>query len=274
MKPKEEIRPKNGLLKSKDEDPKKVKLVKKEILTHDVRLFRWKLDDNQTLGLLPGEHVKLTSLVNSKSLSRFYSPVSDPHQQGYFEIIVKIYSPTEDNPNSGAFSSFLDSLEPGDEISISGPFGYLGYLARGSFLFKQKIQNYKTIAMIAGGSGLTPMLQLIRHIMNEENSISQLYLIYTNKTKDDVIVEEELKNYSAQNPSKFKLTLAFTREYPERSSSNNWHEHHGRIDEGLLAKVFPYPSEDVLTLICGPKNMNVTAKSICTSLGYSNIHIF
>ncbi|KAE9549972.1 hypothetical protein FO519_006814 [Halicephalobus sp. NKZ332] len=270
------IRSKNGLLKSKEDESRKVKLIKKEKLTHDVRLFRWKLDEDQTLGLLPGEHVKLSSQINSKSVSRFYSPVSHPHQQGYFETITKIYGPTEDNPNAGLFSSFLDSLEIGSEISISGPFGQLGYLTRGNFLIKQKIKHFKTLAMIAGGSGLTPMLQLIRHILNEEEYPSKVYLIYTNKTSDDIIVDEELKLYAAKFPSRFYLTLVFTRqtENPQNIQQGLWNESYGRIDEGLLARVFPYPSDDVLTLICGPKSMNSAAKAICTSLGYSNINVF
>lgn len=100
---------------------------------------------------------------------------------------MKIYSPTEEFPNMGVFSTHMDSLPLGTEISISGPFGRFGYLSRGDFLVNTKaVMRYKAIAMISGGSGLTPMLPIIRKVIQEEKG-PKLSLIYSNKTEDDVI---------------------------------------------------------------------------------------
>uniref|UniRef100_A0AC34RJ87 NADH-cytochrome b5 reductase n=1 Tax=Panagrolaimus sp. JU765 TaxID=591449 RepID=A0AC34RJ87_9BILA len=272
------LRPKNVFLKSKNDEPKKIRLIHKEALTHDVRLFRWEFENDLHFGLLPGEHIKLISEVNGVKMSRFYSPVSDPNQFGSFEIVVKVYNPSTDHPNVGVFSTYLDSLPLNSELLVSGPFGGIAYLNEGDFLMKQtNVRQFKTIAMIAGGSGLTPMVQLMRHVMREDGANApKLNLIYTNKTEEDVILADELKAYSSMNPTKFSLTLAFTRLFDgiAEDSRRSWKQHVGRIDEGLLAKVFPFPTDDVLVLICGPRAMNVHAKNLCTSLGYTHISIF
>ena len=87
---------------------------------------------------------------------------------------------------------------------------------------------------------------------------------------------EELKDY-AHTLDNFKLTLVYTRleaKEPDRSDTKKWIEYFKHLDEGLLAQVFPYPHDEVLVLICGPKGMNEAARLICTSLGYPNIHVF
>uniref|UniRef100_A0A914Y583 Cytochrome-b5 reductase n=1 Tax=Panagrolaimus superbus TaxID=310955 RepID=A0A914Y583_9BILA len=120
---------------------------------------------------------------------RFYSPISKPEEKGYFEIIMKIYSPSSENPNQGIFSTYMDSLPLNSEITISGPFGRFGYLSNGDFLVNAKaVMKYTSIAMISGGSGLTPMLPIIREVFKENNiNGPKISLIYTNKTEDDVI---------------------------------------------------------------------------------------
>ena len=100
---------------------------------------------------------------------------------------MKIYSPTPENPNAGTFSTYMDSLPMDSMITISGPFGRFGYLSTGDFLVNGKaVMRYKSVAMISGGSGLTPMLPIIRKTVKEPGG-PKLSLIYTNKTEEDVI---------------------------------------------------------------------------------------
>uniref|UniRef100_A0A914QY54 NADH-cytochrome b5 reductase n=1 Tax=Panagrolaimus davidi TaxID=227884 RepID=A0A914QY54_9BILA len=260
-------------------ESKTVTLISKESVTHDVRLFRFQLpNSDNTLGILAGEHIKLTADIASRTMFRFYSPISKPEEKGYFEIIMKIYSPNSENPNQGTFSRYMDSLPLDSDITISGPFGRFGYLSNGDFLVNAKaVMKYKSIAMISGGSGLTPMLPIIREVI-KENHINgpKLSLIYTNKTEDDVIQSDELKRYAHTHDS-FNLTLVFTRlmkKESDRQDPVKWIEKFERIDESLFSNTFPKPQENVLVLICGPKGMNEAAKLICTSLGYPNIHVF
>lgn len=81
---------------------------------------------------------------------------------------------------------------------------------------------------------------------------------------------EELEDYAADE--KFRLLLTLTR--VDRGQLPDWPHTFGRIGVDKVKEFFPEPSEDVLVLICGPKGMNATAKSICEELKYPNVHVY
>lgn len=76
---------------------------------------------------------------------------NDEHKQ--------VYSPCERFPEGGKMSQLLDSLEIGDTIDIKGPVGEIVYLEPGQLLIKGKPRNASKLAMLAGGTGITPMYQ-------------------------------------------------------------------------------------------------------------------
>lgn len=114
-------------------------------------------------------------------------------------------------PEGGKMSQHLDSLKIGDTIDVRGPSGRLNYLGNGSFSLKKlrkdppTVIKVKKVAMIAGGTGITPMLQLIRHITKNADDETQLMLLYANQTEKDILVRKELEEVVAQHPQQFKL---------------------------------------------------------------------
>ncbi|KAH7715756.1 hypothetical protein AAVH_16845 [Aphelenchoides avenae] len=111
-----------------------------------------------TSGILPGKHVKVSEQLNDKLLSRFYSPVSDPNMQGFFEIVFKVYPVSESDPLLGIFSRYMGSRKKGDRVKIAGPFGALAYKGHGRFEnLKGEVKSYRKIGMIAGGTRITPL---------------------------------------------------------------------------------------------------------------------
>lgn len=61
----------------------------------------------------------------------------------------------------------MDTLKVGDDLDISGPWGMTEYIGRGTFKLRGKAVQKKHVGMIAGGTGITPMLQIIRAIMRD-----------------------------------------------------------------------------------------------------------
>jgi NAD(P)H-flavin reductase len=80
---------------------------------------------------------------------------------------------------------------------MKGPKGHLEYKGRGSFTINQKrvVTPYKKrkIGMVAGGTGITPILQVIRAIQKDPSDKTELWLIYANQTEDDILLRKELE---------------------------------------------------------------------------------
>lgn len=108
-------------------------------------------------------------------------------------------------------SQHLESLKIGDTIDVRGPSGRLVYLGNGQFSIKKmrkdppQIITALKVNMIAGGTGITPMLQLIRHITKDPLDNTQLALLYANQTEKDILVRKELEEVIQSHPQQFKL---------------------------------------------------------------------
>jgi len=108
-------------------------------------------------------------------------------------------------------SQHLDSLNIGDTIDIRGPNGLLVYEGRGRFNVRTSKKDpptkkiAKRIGLIAGGTGITPMLQLIRQIFKDSGDNSKIWLLFANQTEDDILLRDELEEIAAEQKDRFKL---------------------------------------------------------------------
>ena len=126
-------------------------------------LFRFALPHpSSVLGLPCGKHILLRCKdADGKTISRPYTPVSPPDSRGHFELLVKLY-PT------GKMSQFLAALKLGEQVEVRGPLGLLEYKGHGLLRLNKsgtwQERRVRRIGMIAGGSGITPMHQIIHHV--------------------------------------------------------------------------------------------------------------
>ncbi|KAF3781616.1 NADH-cytochrome b5 reductase-like protein [Nymphaea thermarum] len=166
-----------------------------------------------------------------KYVIRPYTPISDPDAKGYFDLLVKVYP-------EGKMSKHLASLEPGDSVEVKGPIEKLRYSP-----------NMKRhIGMIAGGTGITPMLQIIEAILKDPADNTQVSLIYANISPDDILLKRKLDVLSASHPN-FKVF------YTVDNPSKNWRGGTGYISKEMILKGLPCPSDDTLIFVCGPPGM-------------------
>jgi hypothetical protein len=147
-----------------------VKIIRIEQLTHDVKRFQ--VEKPEGYSFIPGQatnvSVNTPDLRNKKRPFTFTGLNNDP----YLEFIIKIY------PSHKGVTCELDKLNPGDEIIIRDVWGAITYKGKGVF--------------IAGGAGITPFISIFRDL-RAKNEIAGNTLIFANKTKADIILEQEFQ---------------------------------------------------------------------------------
>ena len=142
-----------------------LKVIKKELITHDTYSLRLENKDVDWIsGLWAGGHYILHADINGKHYKRKYTPISVDIENGVADFPVKVYRKSKEYPKGGVYTQFLENnINVGDHIICEGPVGKIRYLGPGKFRFNLRFYGYdlkpKTnVFLCAGGSGLTPLL--------------------------------------------------------------------------------------------------------------------
>eukprot|EP00475_Leptophrys_vorax_P027578 TRINITY_DN3932_c0_g1_i1.p1 TRINITY_DN3932_c0_g1~~TRINITY_DN3932_c0_g1_i1.p1 ORF type:complete len:321 (+),score=69.54 TRINITY_DN3932_c0_g1_i1:1060-2022(+) len=251
------------------------KLGKRQFITNDDKVMRlmFKLPNSQTqLGVAPGRHVRVRAKIDGVLVERRYTPVSADNQ-GYFDIIVKI-------KEGGVMSRYLSALKYGDVVDFSGPYGNLEYKGRGSFVIEGKPLKAGKIAMVAGGSGLTAMLSIMRMVLRDPSDTTEISLIYANKTEEDIIIHGKLEQFQESHPN-FKVHFVLdqlpgrarlTRSDAARQTFSNYST--GYVSPRIMKQHLPEVSMDCVLLICGPEQMARSVEMHADILGYPKQRVY
>jgi len=249
-----------------------LKLVKKEHISHDTRRFVFALpSESHILGLPVGQHIYLSAKVGGSLVVRPYTPVTSDEDLGHMELVIKVYFKNVHPkfPDGGKMSQYLENMEIGDTIDVRGPSGLLVYQGAGTFGIKpDKKSAAKTVkaakvSMIAGGTGITPMLQLITDVFRNPDDKTCLSLLFANQSEDDILVRGELEALQAQHPDRFKLWYTVDR------PNEGWQYSSGFVDADMIKDHLFEPSDDNLVLMCGPPPMiNFACIPNLDKLGY------
>lgn len=190
-------------------------LVEKEQLSHDSYRYRFGLPSaDHVLGLPIGQHIHLIATIDDELVIRAYTPVSSDDDIGHVDLVIKVYRRAVHPkfPNGGKMSQFVDALAIGDRIAFKGPTGKLQYQGAGRFAIKKLRKDppvavqAATVNMIAGGTGITPMLQLVRDVLKRGAADrTRLALLYANQTEGDILLRRELDELAAAHPEQFKV---------------------------------------------------------------------
>ncbi|XP_072047870.1 NADH-cytochrome b5 reductase 3-like isoform X2 [Amphiura filiformis] len=235
-----------------------LELVDKEVVSHDTRKFRFALPSkDHILGLPVGQHIYLTARIDGKLVIRPYTPVTSDDDKGYMDLVIKVYFKNVHPkfPDGGKMSQYLEAMAIGDAIDVRGPSGLLVYNGRGKFSIKADKKatpikkTVKNIGMIAGGTGITPMLQLARQVMKDNKDEGNVWLLFANQTEKDILVRQELEELQDGNKDRFKLW--YTLDKPEEG----WEYSSGFVSEEMLKDHMPPPGDDTIILMCGPPPM-------------------
>ncbi|XP_078273229.1 NADH-cytochrome b5 reductase 3-like [Rhinoraja longicauda] len=235
-----------------------LRLIDKEIVTRDTRRFRFALPSpNLVLGLPIGQHVYLSARISGQLVVKPYTPVSSDDDRGYVDLVIKVYfkGVHPKFPEGGKMSQHLESLRLQDTVDFRGPSGLLVYRGRGQFAIRPdkkseaKIKEVKKVGMIAGGTGITPMLQLIRAIVKDREDTTICHLLFANQSEKDILLQAELEEIEAENPHSVIIW------YTLDKAPEGWKYSEGFVSEQMIQEHLPPPADDVLILMCGPPPM-------------------
>jgi len=198
----------------------------------NTKLIKFKLPTpNTPLGLPVASCLTTRAVIDGKDEVRQYTPISTEDTLGEFDLLIKSYP-------DGKMSKHITSLKVGDSLDFKGPFPKFPYEAN----------SKKAIGMVAGGTGITPMLQVIKKVLANPRDKTELRLIFANETEADILLKAELDGLAQLYPN-FKVYYTLT------NPPAGWTGFTGYVNKTTLASVLPPPSDEHIILVCGPDGM-------------------
>ena len=197
---------------------------------------------------------RFVSKVN-EPVTRAYSMASYPGEEGIIMLNVRIASPPPNMPNvpPGKMSSFIFNLKPGDEVTISGPFGE--FFAR---------ETGNEMVFVGGGAGMAPMRSHIFDQFHRLHTDRKVSFWYGARSSREAFYQDDFDQIAGSYDN-FDWHLALSDPLPE----DNWTGDTGFIHQVVLSKYLknhPAP-EDVEYYMCGPPMMNQAVINMLLDLG-------
>ncbi|KAK0370250.1 NADH-cytochrome b5 reductase 1 [Colletotrichum paranaense] len=227
-------------------------LKEKTIISHNVAIYRFNLPSEKAiLGLPIGQHISIGANCpqpdgTTKEIVRSYTPISGDHQPGYFDLLIKSY-PT------GNISKYMASMKVGQTLKVRGP--------KGAFVYTPNMVRH--FGMIAGGTGITPMLQIVRAVIRGRptGDKTEIDLIFANVTPQDILLKEDLDALAKED-------AGFRVHYVLDKPPAGWTGGVGYVTGDMITKLLPKAADDVKLLLCGPPPMVSGLKKTAETLGF------
>ncbi|TGZ74109.1 hypothetical protein CRM22_001111 [Opisthorchis felineus] len=235
-----------------------LRIVDRQPASHDTIRLKLALPSTEHRPGIPvGKHVYFVARIEGQTVVRPYTPVSLDTQKGYMDFVIKVYK-ANTNPNfprGGKMSQYLMNIPRDQYIDVRGPSGNLHYKGLGVFDIKpdeaSPAQKYtaKFVNMICGGSGITPMFQLLSYILSNDKDMTRLSLVFANNSEGDILLRDELDAYTTKFPNQLRVW------YVVKEPPANWRYSSGYVSESVLSEHLYPPGNDTLVLLCGPTPM-------------------
>ncbi|CAI6233070.1 unnamed protein product [Periconia digitata] len=245
---------------------KKALLHSRTSVSWDTRIFTFSLEHaSQTLGLPTGQHlmIRLKDPVTRESIIRSYTPISMTDKQGFCDVLIKIYADTASRAG-GKMTKALDSIPVGHFVEMKGPIGKFEYLSKGMCSINAKPRTVKRFYMICGGSGITPIFQVLRAVMLDKSDATTCIVLNGNRLREDVLCKDELDVFAAENVDRCTIVHTLTQ------APQDWQGRRGRIDEALLREWCGESKEggESLVLVCGPEALETAVGKTLKGMGW------
>jgi nitrate reductase (NAD(P)H) len=245
----------------------KTLLYSKTPVSWDTRIFTFKLDhDEQALGLPTGQHlmIRLRDPVTREAIIRSYTPISETTKKGTVDVLIKIYADSEEKIG-GKMTKALDAIPTGHWVDFKGPIGKFEYVGRGLCTVNGKERRVKRFYMVCGGSGITPIFQVLRAVMQDKEDSTHCTLLNGNRLVEDILCREDLDAFARDNPARCNLLYTLTK------GPEDWTGLRGRIGPSLLQDYCPKGVDrDGLVLICGPEALEKSTHKALNEQGWED----
>lgn len=210
-----------------------------ELLTQDIRRLRLRILDEEEMKFTAGQFANI-QIPGTEQL-RPYSMANSPEDSNILEFAIKVFP-------EGKFSQLLESrLTPGDRLQVQGPYGELRVRL-----------SHRNIIMVAGGSGLAPLLSMLSRLAENANE-RPVQLFFGVRTKDDLYYTEQIETVQRRMPA-----LEFIPVLSE-SWSDDWQGETGLVTEAISRHRESFRNYDAY--LCGPPPMVDAATSLLVERG-------
>jgi ferredoxin-NADP reductase len=196
-------------------------------------------------GHRPGQHVdvRLTA-EDGYQAERSYSIASAPEEP---HLVI-----TVERLDDGEVSPYLvGELKPGDKLELRGPVG--GY-------FVWTVDVGGPVLLVAGGSGVVPLMAMLRHRAASHNG-TQFRLLYSSRSFEDIIYRQELDRLASGDGVEVAHTL--TRSHPD-----GWTGYSRRIDEDMLREIGWPVNDRPHVYVCGPTRLVESVANTLVAMGH------
>ena len=201
--------------------------------------------------------------ICTEPVERAYSMASYPDEKGVLKFDIKVCPPPYGSPEGtppGIMSSYLFGLKPGDEITVSGPYGeFLATDSDAEMIF------------IGGGAGMAPLRSMVYDQLYRVGTRRRMSYWYRAHSLRDALYRDDLKRLAADNHN-FSFHLCLSKPEPE----DNWTGYVGYIHDFIYdtyLKDHPAP-EDCEYYLCGPRFLSVNVLELLAELGVEGESIF
>lgn len=225
---------------------RKFPLIEKVRVSHNSCIYKFGLPNStDRLGLPIGQHISISAIIDGKEVVRSYTPISNDDQLGSFDLLIKTYE-------NGNISRYVESKKIGETIDVRGPKGFFTYTPN----------MRKSLGMVAGGTGIAPMYQVLTAILDDPTDKTKIHLVYANVAENDILLKAELEDLEAKHPDQLYI------HYVLNNAPENWKGSVGFVTPEIMDAHLPKQSEDTNLLICGPPPMVSAIKKAAQTLGY------
>jgi cytochrome-b5 reductase len=213
-----------------------LKLEAVEIVNHNTKKFRFSFEDPEAVSGLNVASALLTKYQApgmDKPIVRPYTPTSDEDERGYLDLIVKKYP-------DGKMSTHMHDMEPGQRLQFKGPLPKYAWSEN----------KHEHIALIAGGTGITPMYQLVRAIFSNPADTTKVTLVFGNVSEADILLKKEFEQIENEYPNRFRAFYVLDKAPKDQTGKYQ----SGFITKDLLKTVLPPPDKGdaIKVFVCGP----------------------
>ena len=221
-------------------------------LTHDIKLFRFRLTDPPEIKYVPGQFMQLLTPAyekNKEEVYRAYSIASDPAEKNIIVFIIRLV------PGGICTTYCFEYLKTGDTVKMNGPYGE----------FRLTDTNTEMI-WIAGGSGMAPFVSMLNQMKNTNNQRKVTYYFGANKVRE-LFLLDEMKQFEKDLPN-FKFVPVVYK--PDEDETWNG-------DTGLVTETVGRNNKsltDIEGYLCGSPGMIDASIKVLVELGMSEEKIF
>ncbi|OHE98761.1 hypothetical protein CORC01_05850 [Colletotrichum orchidophilum] len=244
-------------------------LSEKTKISSDTKIFTFSLEHaDQTVGLPVGQHLmmRLRDPVTREAIIRAYTPMSEGTDKGKLHVLVKIYYDAPGRPG-GKMTQALDAIPVGHFVDFKGPIGKFEYLGNGLCSISGKHRTIRRFVMICAGSGITPIFQVLRAVLQDAADPTTCLVLDGNRVEEDILCRTELDALAAAaGPDRCRLMYSLTKPGP------SWTGLTGRMDgsffEREVGRCRGDAGGDELVLVCGPEPLEKGVRTSLAGLGW------